>query len=58
MSQIKGYDYGKAFLEQSPVTIQDLDLLKKTLLWSDDDNRYLQMAGEVLKDQTDAVLVS
>ena len=56
MSQIKGYDYGKASLEKSPVTMQDLSLLKKTLLWSDDDTRYLQMAGEVLKDQTDAVL--
>ncbi len=56
MSQIKGYDYGKASLEKSPVSMQDLSLLKKTLLWSDDDTRYLQMAGEVLKDQTDAVL--
>lgn len=56
MEQIKGYDYGKASLERSPVTMQDLDLLKKTLLWSDDDTRYLQMAGEVLKDQTDDVL--
>lgn len=56
MSQIKGYDYGKASLEKSPVTMQDLSLLKKTLLWSDDDTRYLQMAGEVLKDQIDAVL--
>ncbi|WP_348811329.1 protoglobin domain-containing protein [Flavobacterium maritimum] len=56
METIKGYDYGKATLEQSPVTIQDLDLLKKTLLWSDEDDRYLTMAGEVLKDQTNDVL--
>lgn len=56
MEQIKGYDYGKTTLEKSPVSMQDLDLLKKTLLWSDDDNRYLKMAGEVLKDQTKEVL--
>ena len=56
MEQIKGYDYGKVSLEQSPVTEQDLALLKKTLLWSADDDRYLQMAGEVLKDQTNDVL--
>jgi hypothetical protein len=56
METIKGYDYGKASLEQSPVTIQDLTLLKKTLLWSDDDDRFLHMAGEVLKDQTNDVL--
>ena len=56
MEQIKGYDYGKTTLEKSPVSMQDLDLLKKTLLWSEDDNRYLKMAGEVLKDQTNEVL--
>jgi hypothetical protein len=56
MENIKGYDYGKATLEQSPVTMQDLALLKKTLLWSDEDDRYLRMAGEVLKDQTNEVL--
>lgn len=56
MNTIKGYDYGKATLEQSPVTLQDLALLKKTLLWFDDDDRFLKMAGEVLKDQTNDVL--
>lgn len=56
METIKGYDYGKATLEQSPVTMQDLALLKKTLLWSDEDDRLLNMAGEVLKDQTNDVL--
>lgn len=56
MEAIKGYDYGKATLEQSPVTLQDLALLKKTLLWSADDDRYLKMAGDVLKDQTNEVL--
>ena len=56
MAQIKGYDYGSAGLAASPVTMQDLGLLKKTLLWSDEDDRYLRMAGEVLAGQTDAVL--
>lgn len=56
MEQIKGYDYGKAALEKSSVTMQDLALLKKTLLWSEDDDRFLKMAGDVLKDQTNDVL--
>jgi len=56
METIKGYDYSKATLEQSPVTLHDLALLKKTLLWSNDDDRYLKMAGEVLKDQINEVL--
>jgi Protoglobin len=54
--EIKGYDYGKTTLEGSPVSLEDLDLLKKTLLWSADDEKALHLAGEVLKDQTDAVL--
>ena len=56
MDSIKGYDYGKPVLATSPLSLQDLALLKKTLLWSDDDDRYLRMAGETLGDQTDAVL--
>lgn len=56
MESIKGYDYGKASLDQSPVNLQDLALLKKTLLWSDDDDRLLKMTGDVLKDQTNDVL--
>lgn len=51
---IKGYTYGNA--ATSPVTLQDLDLLKQTVLFTDDDVKYLRMAGEVLKDQTDAIL--
>lgn len=51
---IKGYTYGAA--AASPVTLQDLDLLKQTVLFTEEDEKYLRMAGEVLKDQTDAVL--
>lgn len=56
MEQIKGYDYGKTTLAKSPVRLEDLTLLKKTLLWSDDDDRYLKMAGDVLKDKINDVL--
>ena len=56
MEQMKGYSYGDAALDTSPITLQDLDLLKKTLLWNKDDERFLNMAGKVLQDQTDQVL--
>jgi len=36
--------------------MEDLELLKKTLLWTEEDDRYLAMAGEVLKDQVEKVL--
>ncbi|MBS1949357.1 MAG: protogloblin ApPgb [Bacteroidetes bacterium] len=56
MEKIKGYDYGMPALEKSPVTLEDLSLLKKTLLWTDEDDKFLKLAGEVLKDQTSEVL--
>src|SRR5918998_465551 len=53
---IPGYSFDTAEVAPSPVSGQDVDLLKATLLWSDDDDRYLRMAGEVLADQVDQVL--
>ena len=52
---MKGYDYGNSKLEKSPISLQDLELLKKTLLWSEEDDKHLRKAGEILKDQTDDV---
>ncbi len=51
---IPGYTYGSA--SQSPVTLKELEELKKAVLFSAEDEKYLKMAGEVLKDQIDAVL--
>jgi Protoglobin len=53
---IPGYTFGAPEVARSPVTGEDVELLKATLLWSDDDDRYLRMAGEVLADQVDDVL--
>jgi Protoglobin len=55
-TSIPGYDFAAPGLPSSPVTADDVDLLKATLLWSADDDRYLRMAGEVLADQVDDVL--
>jgi hypothetical protein len=51
-----GYSYDSDNLPPSPVTEGDLRLLEATLLWTDADERYLRMAGEVLDDQIEAVL--
>lgn len=53
---IPGYTYGAPEVPHSPVTGGDLDLLRATLLWSEEDDRYLRLAGEVLADQVDDVL--
>lgn len=52
--QIKGYAYGQ--VGQSPVSISELDLLKKTVLFTAEDEKNLRLAGEVLQDQTNEVL--
>jgi hypothetical protein len=53
---IPGYAYGADDVAPSPVTARDVELLKATLLWSEEDDRHLRMAGEVLADQVDDVL--
>lgn len=54
MTNIAGYTYGS--VPQSPVTLKDLEKLKQAVLFTAEDAKYLKMAGEVLKDQIDAVL--
>ncbi len=47
--QISGYTYGAA--DPSPVSLQDLENLKISVGWTDEDERYRRLAGEVLSDQ-------
>jgi len=54
MTNIPGYTYGSA--APSPVTMKELEELKQAVLFTAEDEKYLKMAGEVLKDQIDAVL--
>lgn len=56
VSQIPGYIYGSRELPQAPVSDEEFKLLKSTVLMTDEDVRYLRMAGEVLKDQVEDVL--
>jgi len=54
--EIPGYTMGSHKLAKSPVTLQDLESLKKTLLLGDDDIKALKMSKAILADQTDAIL--
>src|ERR1700739_2115448 len=49
---IHGYTYGSAEVATSPVSLQELENLKIRVGFTDEDQRYLQLAGEVLADQT------
>ena len=53
---VPGYDFGTGIVARSPLGIEDLELLKQTVLFTDEDEEYLRLAGDVLEDQVDEVL--
>jgi hypothetical protein len=56
MNHIPGYTYGTSQVAPSPLTLEDVDNLKKAVLFTEEDERYLRMAGEVLADQVEDIL--
>ncbi len=54
--QIPGYTCGTPAVAKSPLSEQDFELLKQSVLFTDEDVRYLRLAGEVLQDQNEEVL--
>lgn len=54
-TNIPGYTYGSS-VARSPVTLAEFDLMKKSVLFGDDDVKYLRMSHDVLKDQVEAIL--
>ncbi len=53
---ISGYTYGTDAAARSPMTAEEFENLKKSVLFDADDEKYLRLAGEVLADQVDDVL--
>jgi hypothetical protein len=53
---ISGYSYGAPGVGQSAVSMCDLDDLKRSASFTEDDERYLRLAGEVLSDQTKQIV--
>src|SRR5215207_8553532 len=54
--EIAGYEFGARSVVRSPLGIEDLDLLKQTVLFGKEDEEYLRIAGGVLEDQVEDVL--
>jgi hypothetical protein len=54
---IPGYDYASPSLSPSPVSLDELASLKVSVGFTDEDERYLHMAGEVLADQTRQIVL-
>ena len=53
---IPGYDFGGEAVARSPLGVEELDLLKQTVLFTEEDEEYLRLAGDVLEDQVEDVL--
>jgi hypothetical protein len=49
---IPGYSYGEADVPRSTMSVQDLETLKISAGFTDEDQRYLRLAGGVLADHT------
>ena len=54
---ILGYTYGSAEVAMSPVSMRELEELKISAGFTEEDERYLRQAGEVLADQTEQVVL-
>lgn len=53
---IPGYELGGPAVPHSPVTLEEFELLKKSVLFTDQDVAALRMSLDVLRDQTEAIL--
>lgn len=51
---IPGYSYG--VVAPSPVTLEQFELMKKSVLFGDEDLQSLRMSHDVLQDQVEAIL--
>lgn len=53
---IPGYSYGSAEVAKSRISMQDLDSLKVSAGFTEEDERFLQLAGTVLENQTKQIV--
>jgi hypothetical protein len=55
-TDIPGYTYGTDAVPRSPVTLDELELLRATLLLGDDDLAALRRSGDLLAPQVEEIL--
>jgi hypothetical protein len=56
MADIPGYTYGSAAVAKSPITLEDFEKMKASVLFDDDDVRYLRMSHDIIKDHVEEIL--
>ncbi len=53
---IPGYTHGTNVVAKSPVSLAELEVLKKSALFGDEDVKYLRLSHEIVEDQVEAIL--
>jgi hypothetical protein len=56
MREVEGYTYGTNEVARSPVSLEELEQLKQAATLTDEDIHQLHLAGDVLEDQTGAII--
>ncbi|MBI2485781.1 MAG: protogloblin ApPgb [Deltaproteobacteria bacterium] len=54
--KIPVYTYGANSVPKSPISLDELEKLKKSILFTGEDEKYLGMAGKILADQVEDIL--
>jgi len=54
--EIPGYSYGTSAAGHSSVTLRELEELKASAGFTEEDEKYLRLAGQVFADQTAAIV--
>ncbi len=54
--EIPGYALGDESIPEAPIDEEAFDRLKQSVMFTEEDEEYLRMAGDVLEDQTDEIL--
>ncbi|MFZ1502833.1 MAG: protoglobin domain-containing protein, partial [Nitrospira sp.] len=53
---IPGYTYGTSAVPRAAISMEEFELLKKTVLFGEEDVKALQQSKTVVKDQVEAIL--
>jgi hypothetical protein len=54
--EIPGYNYGTADVAKSPITPQELEQLKRSSGFTEEDERWWRRAGDILASRTEALV--
>lgn len=56
MSNIPGYTSGTSAVSRSPVSLEDFEQMKQSVLFGPDDVRHLQASHDIVKGEVEAIL--